>query len=296
MPREPSGSIDVVVLADGSRAFRLRFRAHGKRQRDVVHERAGCSCGCGGGWNERTARTELGNVLARVRAGVWEPRTPASSPVEPATIPTFHEYASAWLTAKTQGVLGEKPIDENTRSDYRWRLSRHLLPFFATYRLDEIDRELCLGFKARKLQEAHELREALAAGADLKDRQGRQARPLSAASIRKLIDTLAAILDDAIEDELIDRNPARGKRMRVRVPKPERTFLEMDELVAVMEAAEAQDRSLSVVVPLEGDRTRDRVARLAAAGRRPSGIAAELGISKATVSFHLANLGAPGDP
>ena len=135
MPRQPSGSFDVVLLADGSRAFRLRFRAHGRRQRDVLHERPGCACGCGGGWDERAARSELGNVIARVRAGVWEPRVPAALSVEPATIPTFHEYASAWLTAKVQGILGDKPIDENTRSDYRWRLTRHLLPFFASYRL-----------------------------------------------------------------------------------------------------------------------------------------------------------------
>ena len=238
MPPEPSGSIDVVILADGTRAFRLRFRALGKRQRDVLHDRAGCACGCGGGWDERAARAELGNILARVRAGVWEPREPAAPPVEPARDPDVPRVRVGMATAKVQGVLGDKPIDDNTRSDYRWRLTRHLLPFFATYRLDQIDRELCLAFKARKLQEAHELREALAAGADLKDRQGRTARPLSAASIRKLIDTLAAILDDAIEDELIDRNPARGKRMRVRVPKPARTFLEMDELVAVIEAAD----------------------------------------------------------
>ena len=297
MPPEPSGSIDVVILADGTRAFRLRFRALGKRQRDVLHDRAGCACGCGGGWDERAARAELGNILARVRAGVWQPREPAAPAVAPAEIPTFHEYASAWLTAKVQGVLGDKPIDENTRTDYRWRLTRHLLPFFATYRLDQIDRELCLAFKARKLQEAHEVREALAAGADLKDRQGRTARPLSAASIRKLIDTLAAILDDAIEDELIDRNPARGKRMRVRVPKPARTFLEMDELVAVIEAAEAQDRASTVVLPIAGDgSTRDRVARLAADGRRPSDIATELGLAKATVSFHLKNLDVSTDP
>jgi hypothetical protein len=38
--------------------------------------------------------------------------------------------------------------------------------------------------------------------------------------------------------------------------------------------------------------TRDRVARLAATGMRPSAIAAELGLAKATVSFHLRNLGA----
>jgi site-specific recombinase XerD len=81
--------------------------------------------------------------------------------------------------------------------------------------------------------------------------------------------------------------------MRVRVPKPTRTFLEMDELVALIEAAEAQDRVPVIPVAIQaGDRTRDHVARLAAAGKRPSAIAQELGIAKATVSFHLGNLGA----
>jgi len=299
MPPEPTGQFSVEELADGSRAFRLRFRANGARQREVLHERAGCPCGCGGSWDERAARTELGNVLARVRAGVWEPRTPYATVVSavPSPAPTFHEYASAWLQAKVDGVLSDKPIDANTESDYRWRLSRHLLPFFATCRLDEIDRELCLAFKARKLQEARELREAIAAGAELRDRHGRRQRPLSPSSIRKLIDTLAAILDDAIEDELLDRNPARGKRMRVRVPKPPRTFLEMDELAAVIGAADEQDRAPAIAVKIRGSgTTRDRVARLAAAGRRPSAIAAELGIAKATVSYHLQRLGAAGPP
>jgi DNA-binding CsgD family transcriptional regulator len=226
---------------------------------------------------------------------VWQPREPAPSKVveRPAEVPTFHAYASKWLKAKVDGVLGDKPIDANTESDYRWRLTRHLLPLVASYRLDQIDRELCLEFKARKLQEATEIREAVARGAELRDKHGRQVKPLGASSIRKLIDTLAAILDDAIEDELIDRNPARGKRMHVRVPKPPRTFLEMDELVALIEAASEQDRMPAVAVPIHGaSSTRDRVARLSAAGRRPSAIAAELGIAKSTVTFHLHNLGA----
>ena len=296
MPPELTGQFTVEDLADGTRAFRLRFRAFGQRHREVLHERPGCGCGCGGGWDERAARAELGNVLARVRAGVWEPRErpAAPEPVTDSAMPTFHEYASAWLAGKRQGVLGDKPIDANTEADYRWRLSRHLLPYFAAHPLDQIDAELCLAFKSHKLQEASEIRDALAAGADLRDRHGRRLRPLSVSSIRKLIDTLAAILDDAIEDELIDRNPARGKRMRVRVPKPARTFLEMDELAAVIEAAGDQDSSPTIAVPIHGSASRRNVARLAAAGRRPSDIATELGLAKATVTHHLRALGVSG--
>jgi len=295
MARPANGSIEVVVLGDGTRAFHLRFRAAGQRQREIVHERPGCMCGCGGGWDERGARTELGNLLARVRAGVWERRVPMPAPPaqpEAPAVPTFHEYASAWLRAKVDGVLGDKPIDANTQADYRWRLSNHLLPYFAGYRLDQIDRQLCQAFKAQKLREASELRAAIAAGADLRDRFGRRRRPLSASSIRKLIDTLAAVLDDAVEDEHIDRNPARGKRMRVRVPKPARTFLEMDELVALVDAATDQESAFrparSPRAPADG--TAARVATRLAEGLRPAEIAAELGLAKSTVSYHVRRL------
>lgn len=70
MARPASGTVLTTKLTDGSRKFRLRFSAGGERQDLILHERPGCTCGCGGGWEQRTARTELGNVQARVRAGV----------------------------------------------------------------------------------------------------------------------------------------------------------------------------------------------------------------------------------
>lgn len=223
MARTKAGTFEARILAGGKRAFRLRFLVDGEREIVTLHERPGCHCGCGGGWDERSARTELGNILARVRAGVWAPPqsvvTAARSEPKGARL-GFHDYASRWLQAQIDGVLGERPIDANTVADYRWRLSCHLLPFFAHHALGAIDRTLCLEFKAHKLREAQELRGAIEAGADIRDERGRRRVPLSPASIRKLIDTLAAILDDGIEDGYIDRNPARGKRMRVRVPKP----------------------------------------------------------------------------
>jgi len=140
---------------------------------------------------------------------------------------TFGEYAPDWLQRKVDGELGDRPLSENTENDHRWRLL-HLTPFFATYPLDEIDAELCLAFKAAKLREARELRQAIEAGADIRDTRNRRVQPLGPSSIRKLIDTLATILDDAIEDDHLEHNGARSKRMRVRVPKKRQTFLEMD--------------------------------------------------------------------
>src|SRR3954469_23508002 len=299
MSPQSSGQVVVDTLADGTRAFRLRFRADGQRQRLTLHERRDCSCGCGGGWTERTARVELENVLAHVRAGVWEPpgatKTDAETTARADAMPTFHQYASWWLQAKVDGVIGHKPIDANTRADYRWRLTVHLLPFFGAYPLHEIDRRLCLRFKEVKLREADELRAAIAAGAVLRDRHGRRLRPLGLASLKKLPETLAAILDEAIEDEYIERNPARGRRMRVRAPKPPRTFLEMDELVALIDAAGGHDAAAPVIAlapSAEPEATRARVADALARGQRPSEIAAAIGVSRSTVSFHLARLGA----
>ena len=296
MSRPATGTVETKSLGDGTRVFKLRFYVHGRREHEVLHERRACACGCGGSWNERTAAVELENVLARVRAGVWRKRNPPP-PVRSERVPTFHEYASAWLQAKIDGVLGDRPIGSNTQSDYRSRLANHLLPFFGEYKLDEIDAELCVAFKAHKLQEAAELRRAIEAGAVLRDRRGRRVRPLGPAMIRKLAACLTTILDEAVDDGHLTRNPARNRRMRIRVPKPSRTFLEMDELVALTDAAGEQDsrfaRPTLALEPRRGS-TAAKVGERWTAGLRASDIAAELGIAKATVTYHLRRLQAEG--
>src|SRR4051812_16990298 len=300
MGRRAAGQLDVVVLADRSRAFRLRYRVNGERERETLHERRDCRCGCGGGWNEQTARAELEMLIAMaaVDPEAYAARrrrrqlAAAAEPVVADGVPTFHAYASWWLRAKVNGVIGRRPIDENTEVDYRWRLSVHLLPFFGAYRLDEIDRKLCERFKETKLREAEELRVAIAGGADLRDARGRKLQPLGLASIKKLLETLAAILDEAIEDEHIDRNPARSRRLRVQAPKPSRSFLEMDELAAFLDAAAAQDAEAieRARAMTRAGVTAAKVAELLVAGRRSNEIANELGIAKATVTYPLDRL------
>ncbi len=296
MAPQPTGTLLTRTFKDGTRAFYLRIRVLGERHRVILHERPGCACGCGGGWDEPAARTELGNILARVRVGVWTPPEPppALAGGDDEKAPTFAAYAAWWLRAKTDGAIGEKPLAATTIGDYRWRLDIHLLPFFGAHRLDEIDADLCLAFKAHKLREAAELRAALDAGAEIRDHRGRRAVPLGASSVRKLIDTLAALLDDAIEDGHIDHNPARRKRMKVRVPKPKRTFLEMDELAALLDAASKQDAPLNDDAPRLADvgPTTRLVAHLLAQGKRPAQIAAQLGIARSTVGWHLRRLSA----
>jgi integrase len=293
MPRAPKGSVNTKKLSDETRAFALRFRANGRRETVTLHERPGCTCGCGGGWDETGARTELGNILALVRVGLWkrpEPPPPIAA-MDASGVPTFADYTTVWLQAKIDGVYGDKPISDSTAADYRWRFRCHLNPYFGHLRLDEIDRDLCLAFKAHKLAEARELREAIAAGADLRDYRGRRLVPLGPASMRKLIGGLAALMDDAIEDGYVESNPARSKRMRVRVPKPSRTFLEMDELAALLDAAAEQDNPLGkAVVPPKLGVTASMVAGMLGQGYRPHQIARKLGVTKSTVSFHMSKI------
>ena len=294
MAAQATGGIKVEKLANGTIAFRLRFKAYGKRQSVRLHEARDCDCGCGGGWNERTARVELDRILACVKAGVWEApaRTPRTSQPVDSGAPVFLDYSSRWLQAKIDGVNGEKPIRKNTIDNYRWRLESHVLPFFASYRLDEIDRDLCLAFKAHLLKQARELRQAIDAGADLRDERNQKIVPLSPTSIRKAIDTLAAILDEAVEDGHLDSNPARGKKMKVHVAKPKRTFLEMDELAALIDAAAEQDISPGQpLAPIELGLSAAMVAQLFSQGRSPKQIATQLGLAKSTVSHYLKRLG-----
>jgi integrase len=111
--------------------------------------------------------------------------------------------------------------------------------------------------------------------------------------LKKLITALISILDEAVEDGHITTNPARSRRMRVRVPKPKRTFLEIDELAAIEDAAKAQDTQLDSLVDPDADRRGPaaEIAALYAAGKRSKDIAVDLKLAKSTVSYHLRRLG-----
>ena len=80
------------------------------------------------GYSRREADTELENILADVRRGIWRPPAPKPAP-EIEQDPAFYEFALRWFEASK----GEWRT--NTRLDYEWQLSHHLLPFFRDHRL-----------------------------------------------------------------------------------------------------------------------------------------------------------------
>lgn len=227
--RAPKGEV-VRNPTRGGFTFALRFTAYNKRRYVTLGRPED-------GWTEANAQTELENVLADVRRGIWQPRTIEAPPEAPRD-PTFHEFASTWFEA----IRGE--LRPNTVLDYEWQLRVHLLPFFKDHLLSQITVAEVDRYRETKVAEARAVEAAAARGKPIMeeyiDRRGskrqRRRRPLSAVSVNKTITRLGQILEVAVERELIQRNPAKvgGKRRRLKTTKPTRVYLDRAEQIAAL--------------------------------------------------------------
>ncbi len=215
MARPATGQV-VVRKRKDDRVYALRFRANGERQYLTLGT-------ADEGWDQRRAEEALKDELAKVRAGVWRPARP--EPASVTTDPTFHEFASEWFEAK------QYEIRPNTASSYRNDLTNHLLPHFARHRLSQITIEEVDRYRNAKVREG-----------ELKPR-----------SINMHLALLAQILEVAVEREHLSRNPASGRRRRLKAPRPRPVHLDTAEHIAVM---------LEAASLLDGDR------RLHTTGRR----------------------------
>jgi integrase len=217
MPRPATGQV-IVDERRRSATFGLRFRAYGRREYLTLGTAEE-------GWTKAKAQIELQNVLADVRRGIWRP--PIVEIVQaPRAMPTFHEFASEWFERqKVEGGRQGKGLVGKSRHDLEWRLSNHLLPTFASRRLDQITVEDVDRYRLAKVREGK----------------------LGVTSINKTLATLAAILETAVEYELIDRNPARGRRRGLPAQPPSRSWLDRaDHIAALLDAAGEIDRKARV--------------------------------------------------
>jgi integrase len=201
----------------------------------------------------------------------------------------FDLYASRWLERMRIGEIGEAPLADKTHADYLWRLSKHILPFFGRIPVVQITDKHCQDFRAKLFADRDKLLKIIEAGGRPIDKNGRPRKPLSLRSIQMMVGLLAQILDDAVADKLRGDNPARSKRLRVRVPKPDRTFLEIDQLVALLDAAgelEAAPRSAkrAKLTATQVEEVRVRLAR----GETQYTVRLEYGLSSGAMSM-LAN-------
>jgi integrase len=99
----------------------------------------------------------------------------------------------------------------------------------------------------------------------------RRRRPLSNTSINAMITLLGQILQQAVDYELIDRNPVRvgGRSARfLKRVRPNRTFLEVDEFLALLDAA--GELETEARTDFKGLGRRAMVATLGLAGLRIS--------------------------
>ncbi len=215
MARKATGQ---VVEREGKRGrtYALRFRAYGRREYLTLG-------GTDDGWTRARAELELENVLADVRRGIWHAPEPDLVVEQPRVEPTFHEFASEWLEAR-RGELGERTVE-----DYEWALRVHLLPFLARHRLGAVTVEEVDRYRAAKVREG----------------------ALSAGSINKTITRLAQVLEAAVEYGYLDRNPARGRRRRLKAEPPRRRFLEAEQVAALLEGA-GEHRALLATAILAG--------------------------------------------
>jgi integrase len=200
MARQPTGGIAEHRGKDGRTYRTLRFTAYGERRTMPL-----------GPVTKREAEAELRHVLADVERGRWIAPTRVEPPSE-ATMPTFHEYVLGWL-ARNGPQLAER-----TKDDYAWRLDKHLLPFFGGMRLDTIKAATVKDYIAEKQ------------GAD---------KPLSPRSLKMTLTPLGAILEDALDSEVIDgRNAARGQGRKIIDRKPAGSYLETAaQITALLDAA-----------------------------------------------------------
>ncbi|MGO9447682.1 MAG: tyrosine-type recombinase/integrase [Solirubrobacteraceae bacterium] len=168
------------------------------------------------GTNRRQAETELQNILADIRRGTWQPPQPEpSTPAQPDD-PSFHEFASQWFETRRHEV------SPRSVEDYKWALTRHLLPFFKDHRLSQITIAEVDRYKNAKVRERERCKEG---------------RALSNGSINETLNLLAQVLEMAVEYGHIQFNPARGRRRRLKAAQPKRTWLEPEQVKPLLDAS-----------------------------------------------------------
>jgi integrase len=228
MARQATGRIIEKRGKDGRLYRGLRFTAYGKRRYVTL-----------GTATLVEAEAELRHVLADIERGTWKP-VRVEPPPEPLPVATLHQFADDWW------LRNEGKLRPRTRLDYRWRLEEHLLPYFGELRVDAITIDTVERYIAAKLAHAEKVRKAAADGKPIRkevtDKRGhtfmRPVQPLSPRSINMTVTLLGAILESAVERELIARNPARGRSRRVKESEPRRSYLEnAKQLEALLSAA-----------------------------------------------------------
>jgi integrase len=179
----------------------------------------------------------LANIMADVRRGIWispdrnKPKSPAPT-AGPAPVPTFEQFAAQRLAARRLEVA------ERTYEHEWWLLRLHLLPYFAHWPVSDFTIEAVDEYRRYKVIQADQRRQAIQRGKPMIDDHGQVLRPLSAGSINRSIDVLQSYLAVAVEYDLLAKNPANGRRRRLKVPAKRPVHLDSAaQILALLDVA-----------------------------------------------------------
>jgi hypothetical protein len=221
--RPKKGNIVEWKRTNGDVGYGLRFfDQYGERQ----YERCGLESE---GWSRRRAEIELENFQRLVDAGLYVPTTDVMAAED--RNPYFGVFARSYLAEHAVETAGNtQDLNENL-------LEHHLAPYFERVRLSQITWSTVDSYKKQRLIVMQRIRAARASGKALRDSRNRPLK-LSERTINMSIGLLAMILDEAVRRPDIDvaANPARDKKLRVKVPK--RTVLcaaEFDHVGAALD-------------------------------------------------------------
>lgn len=162
------------------------------------------------GTSERRARARLQELSGAAQRGEVAMRRGV----------LFETYADRWLEEQ-KALVRAGSLKAATYVDYRGGVENHLKPFFEGLRLDEMTRADVRAFTTHKVDEAK----------------------LAPKSINNLLVPLGLILKQAAEDGCTILSPEAGIK-RVKVPKREAEWYEVDEANRLVQHTPAQWRAL----------------------------------------------------
>jgi integrase len=197
------------------------------------------------------------------------PRKESPPPPREDDVPTFQVFASVVLDRKRRRV-GEKRLQ-----DLEWRL-RAAIDHFGSFPLDTIDVALADEFVDSKLRERDRIQRAAEAGHPLTEKytdprtgrvHERRRRGLANSSINKVLAAVRMVLKEAKRHGFIEHNPLDDSDCFLPQPAPARSFLEVSQVAALLQAAhrlDAEQRKLEwrdVRAIRESDEPASRLAR-----------------------------------
>jgi integrase len=233
LPRPATGRIDTHRWKDGRTvSFYLRVPYKGRRYRILLGTNLQ-------GWSLERAEIELEKVMGQIERGTWVP--PDSRPLQDADIvdpdETLHVTLSRFWQRK------EPELGDDTRTDYYGRV-KHILAYRPSDRTTDIDARWVDDFKGHLVSKG-----------------------LGARRVNMVLSLLAMALDDAVDYGMLDANPARGRRRRMKEPPKNRQYLEPDMVIDLLDAAGEWEKT---VQPSQRYGRRALLATLILAGPRIS--------------------------